>query len=119
MQVQVSPPDNSELIKADAKNNEENSAAVKQRVTDARQLQIDRQGKTNAKLNLEELTQFTPLTKESETLLQNAMEKLELSARGLHKVLRVARTIADLDQSDFGPTQIKQALSFREQKMLK
>ncbi|MBT5330878.1 MAG: ATP-binding protein [Porticoccaceae bacterium] len=144
MQVQVNPPDNSALlragrakvgrteagrteaerteaeqIKAGQTNTEENSALVKQRVIAARKLQIERQGKINAKLNIEELSRFAPLSKESETLLKHAMEKLDLSARGLHKVLRVARTIADLERSDFGPAQIKQALSFREQKMLK
>lgn len=118
MQVQIELPDSSALLKGEA-SNEESSLEVKKRVIEARQLQIDRQGKINAKLSAKELAQITPLDIESEKLLTQAMDKLDLSARGLHKILRVARTIADLQKAEFNISHIKQALSFREQKMLK
>jgi len=118
MQIQVELPDPTSLLRAKPAA-QESSSEVKQRVLEARYQQLNRQGKTNDKLNPEELTHFAPLTQESEALLRQAMEKLELSARGLHKVLRVARTIADLEKQEFGISHIKQALGFRERKMLR
>lgn len=118
MQVQVELPDTAALLKGKA-SNEESSLEIKKRVIEARQLQMNRQGKINAKLSAKELAQVAPLDIESEKLLTQAMDKLDLSARGLHKVLRVARTIADLQKTEFNISHIKQALSFREQKMLK
>jgi magnesium chelatase family protein len=118
MQVQLGLPDSSSLLKGNS-TNEESSQEAKQRVISARATQIERQGKINAKLTAEELKQFAPLNTESELLLSRAIDRFELSARGLHKVLRVARTIADLEKTEFSSAQIKQALSYREQKMLK
>lgn len=115
MQVQVELPDNSLLLRSarvrDTKN--ESSAEVKARVITARKRQILRQGKINAHLGTQELDIYAPINPESEQLLSMAMERLNLSARGLHKVLRVALTIADLEDKNFATKHIKQSLSYR------
>ena len=62
----------------------------------AHQRQRDRQGKPNAWLNPGELDQWAALTSAGQILLMQAAERFQLSARGVHRVLRVARTVADL-----------------------
>ncbi|HXA34975.1 MAG TPA: YifB family Mg chelatase-like AAA ATPase [Steroidobacteraceae bacterium] len=74
----------------------ENSATVALRVAAARQAQIQRQGKFNARLTPQELTRFCGLQRESRLLLGTAISRLGLSARACHRVQKLARTCADL-----------------------
>ena len=74
----------------------ENSATVALRVAAARQVQIRRQGKLNARLTSAELARFCDLTRDSRILLGTAISRLDLSARSCHRVLKLARTCADL-----------------------
>jgi magnesium chelatase family protein len=74
----------------------ETSATVALRVAAARQLQMQRQGKLNARLTPAEVTRFCGLQRESRVLLGTAMSRLGLSARACHRVLKLARTCADL-----------------------
>ena len=74
----------------------ESSASVGQRVQRARALQQQR-GTLNAALTGKALDQACALDADSQRLLSSAMERLGLSARALHRILRVARTLADLD----------------------
>jgi magnesium chelatase family protein len=74
----------------------ESSCAVALRVAAARQVQLRRQGKLNARLGPSELTARCPLDRESSNLLGLAVERLGLSARACHRVLKLARTCADL-----------------------
>jgi magnesium chelatase family protein len=74
----------------------ENSAAVALRVAAARQLQLRRQGKLNARLTPSEVTALCGLHRESRVLLGTAIARLGLSARACHRVLKLARTCADL-----------------------
>ena len=68
----------------------------------------------NAELNGKLLDEFCPLTDEGRKLLQTAAEKMGLSARGYHRVLRVARTIADLaGERDIGRGHLAEALAYR------
>jgi len=76
----------------------EPSAIVRERVLLARQLQLDRQGKTNASLTIKQLEQFCSLSGERQLLLESAVNRLKLSPRAYHRILRVARTIADMAQ---------------------
>ncbi len=76
----------------------EDSATVRARVIDARARQLDRAGKTNAALGNHEVERDCVLDERLHALLDRAVERLGLSARAYHRVLRVARTIADLAQ---------------------
>ncbi|PTQ91165.1 YifB family Mg chelatase-like AAA ATPase [Agitococcus lubricus] len=78
----------------------ESSAIVRQRVLGARAQQVARQGCTNQALTVRQLEQFCGLGAQENKLLDQAMQRLRLSARAYHRILRVARTIADLSQSD-------------------
>jgi magnesium chelatase family protein len=79
----------------------ESSAAVRARVTRARELQRRRATATGTRLNAAlsgtDLERFVELDRDAKRLIETAVDKLGLSARGFVKVLRVARTIADLD----------------------
>jgi magnesium chelatase family protein len=74
----------------------EDSAAVARRVAAARTLQLERQGKLNARLLPAEVARFCVLAKAPRALLATAIARLGLSARAYHRVLKVARTCADL-----------------------
>jgi len=74
----------------------ETSAVVAARVLRAREVQIARQGTLNARLNNKAVERFCATTREANALLNRAATALGLSARAHHRVLKVARTIADL-----------------------
>ena len=78
----------------------EGSAAVRARVEAAWQRQLRRQGVPNARLAPGDLSVHCRLPAGGQQLLAGAIDRLGLSARALHRILRVARTIADLGASD-------------------
>lgn len=93
----------------------ETSQMVKQRVTECQQRQLDRQGKLNAHLTAQELKSSIHLDEASLNLLEKSVNQLGMSARSYHKVLRVARTLADMIQLDeVMLPQIAEALSYRK-----
>jgi magnesium chelatase family protein len=77
----------------------EGSAAIRDRVEAARERQMTRQGKPNNLLAGKEIDRHCALDATSETLLKQAIARLNLSARAYHRVLKLARTIADLAAS--------------------
>ncbi len=81
-------------------NHAENSDSIRKRVIKAHDVQLKRQGKSNDKLAADEVEKLVPLNKNSQLLFSSMIDKLNLSARGYHRILKVARTIADLDNSD-------------------
>jgi magnesium chelatase family protein len=85
-----------EHLMGDAREEAEPSAAVAQRVAAARTLQLQRQGRLNARLTPTEVACHCALATESRALLAMAITRLGLSARAYHRVLKVARTCADL-----------------------
>jgi len=94
----VPPVDRNALLQAQAG---EPSEAVRKRVLKARRHQRERQhGKPNAQLTPRELARYAEPDREGKRLLENALRQMKLSARGYHRVLRVARTIADLEASE-------------------
>jgi magnesium chelatase family protein len=74
----------------------ESTAEVRSRVSAARALQLGRQGKLNSRLTPVEIASYCSLARESRALLAAAIARLGLSARAYHRVLRLARTCADL-----------------------
>lgn len=94
----------------------ESSAVVRERVIGAYHRQQARQGKLNNELSPSELDQYAKLGEAESRILAMAQQRLNLSARGYHRVLRVARTIADLAGSEAIQTpHLTEALSYRSQ----
>ncbi|CAE6951049.1 putative magnesium chelatase YifB [Pseudomonas marincola] len=84
-------------------------------VARARQLQLQRQGCANAFLDLAGLRQHCALSTADQTWLENACERLALSLRAAHRVLKVARTLADLESApDINRQQLAEALQYRD-----
>lgn len=78
----------------------EPSAAIRTRTTAARQRQLDRQNVSNAELGARETEKFCHLDTEGKGMLERAMTHLNISARAYHRILKLARTIADLSDSE-------------------
>jgi magnesium chelatase family protein len=92
----------------------ESSAAVRGRVIAARDRQLQRAGKANAQLSNREVSRDCALATSDRALLERALDKLGLSARAYHRVLRVARSIADLDGSERVATaHLTEAIQYR------
>lgn len=92
----------------------ETSAAVRSRVIAAREIQLARQGKPNARLTAEEVDRHCIPDCHGSQLLKQAMTRLNLSARGYHRVLKVARSIADLAGVEHvGGPQVAEAIQYR------
>lgn len=92
----------------------ENSSSVRARVVAANARQIARQGCANALLAGAELTTHCELGAAEKCFMQSAMDRAKLSARGLHRTLRVARTLADLEGAGALTTaHLSEALAYR------
>ena len=96
----------------------ESSARVRERVEAAREKQNERFAgmkiRTNSEMGNKEIKEFCKLKPESVALLKGAVEKLHLSARGYNRILKLARTIADLDASEnIELAHVAEALQFR------
>lgn len=92
----------------------ETSAQVRERVTRAWRRQMDRQGCSNAHLANGSLEQHARLSGSNRELLASAIERLGLSARAYHRILRVARSIADLqDSGDIDQPHLGEAIGYR------
>ena len=96
----------------------ESSASIRERVMKARQVQAERfQGLgiyTNTMMSSAMLRRFCPLSPAARRLLDMAMERLQLSARAYDRIIKVARTIADLEgKEDIEPQHISEAIGYR------
>ena len=92
----------------------ETSAQIRERVVAARNKQITRQGKVNAHLDGTDLETHAKLNDELTAFLNNAAEKMGMSARGYNRIKRLARTIADLRGAEnIEMTDLAEALSYR------
>lgn len=93
----------------------EDSASVRTRVVAARVLQLARAGVPNAQLDQAQTDHHCRLRNDDQLLLERAIEHLQLSARSMHRILRVARTIADLDDSAVIATHhLTEAIGYRK-----
>jgi magnesium chelatase family protein len=111
--IQISVPalTQAELMQASAG---EPSAAIRGRVQAARTRQMQRQGKPNTTLGTQEIEQFCQLDAAGESLLKQAIARLNLSARAYHRVLKLARSVADLADSDtITPAHLAEAIQYR------
>ncbi|MET0123589.1 MAG: hypothetical protein ABW124_21360 [Candidatus Thiodiazotropha sp. 6PLUC9] len=80
----------------------------------ARDRQQQRQGKTNQALAGSEIETHIQIAESNQALLQRAIDQLGLSMRAYHRIIKVARTIADLeDQSQIGAKHISEAIGYR------
>lgn len=77
----------------------ESSAQIAERVAKAREIQLKRQGKLNYQLENNEIEQLCALDENTSKILQQIVDKNNLSARGYFRLLKLSRTIADLDNS--------------------
>ncbi len=101
------------------KSSRRDSDVIRQQVVGARQIQAERFGAgkliTNATMTHKQVEKFCPLDEPCEQLLKQAMIEFGLSARAHDKICKVARTIADLDNSsDIQPEHIAEAISYRK-----
>lgn len=97
---------------------EECSSEIKKRVDMARAVQLERfrgmKNFSNAKMNVPATKRFCSLSRESEQLMKTAFESLKLSARAHDRILKVARTIADLEgEAEILPEHIAEAIGYR------
>lgn len=116
IQVEVPPVNFEELTEKDT--HEESSAEIKARVDNARRIQAERFKGTsttcNAKMTPAQTREFCEMTPVAKGLLKGAFDRLGLSARAYDKILRVARTVADLDGSDIIDVKhISEAIRYR------
>jgi len=89
-----------EALRPDTPPDGETSSAVAARVDTARERQLARSNKPNARLTTREINKHCKPDAAGQQLLERAMEQLGLSARAYHRILKVARTIADLAGSE-------------------
>lgn len=115
IQVEVDGVEYDDLV-SDKK--EESSRSVKARADSARKIQRHRfegsRVQTNAEMGEKEMRQYCRLSEECESILRDAFKSLNLSARARSRILKVARTIADLSMSeDILPDHLYEAISYR------
>ena len=104
----------------------ETSAAIRARVQAARDIQNERFTNggisdivCNADMRIAEIRKFCKLDETSESLMRSAMSQLNLSARGYHRILKLARTIADLAGSEaIQSAHLAEALQYRPKLMM-
>ena len=116
LHIEVSPVQYEELR---GKDESDTSATIAKRVQKAREIQFQRfaleEGVyTNAQMNSSQLKKFCAISSEAETLLKNAMEQFQLSARAFDRILKVSRSIADLEgKENIEINHLSEAIQYR------
>ena len=114
MHIHVPRVEHAALLKTET-SNEESSVFVRERVVQCRARQLQRAGKANARLSSKEVERDCQPDKAAAQLLETAMARLSLSARAYHRVLKVARTSADLACAEtISSAHVAEAVRYRE-----
>ncbi len=104
-----------EVLRKGSPQGEETSANIRTRVVAARNRAIERSGKANSALTAKEVKQLCLLSEQGHQLLEQAMDKFGLSHRAYHRILKLARTIADLAGSkDIAVNHLSEAIGYRK-----
>jgi magnesium chelatase family protein len=102
------------LVEANLQNNPESSVFIRQQVQQSRELQYQRQNCLNSELQHNKLDKICLLNSATRGFMQQAMDKLGFSARIFHRILKVARTIADLNgDAEVNINHLSEAMAFR------
>ena len=113
MHIEV-PSISAELLTSDFTNTHITSEEIKQRVKIALEVQQQRNSKPNSALGNNEVKEFCLLDNTCSKLIKTAIEKFSLSARSYYRILKVARTIADLDSAlQIQLKHLQEALGYR------
>ncbi|MCS5591102.1 MAG: YifB family Mg chelatase-like AAA ATPase [Gammaproteobacteria bacterium] len=99
MVLELPPLPKELLLPSESEEGVENSESIRERVLNAYNTQLERQGKANDRLLSDEVDKLLQLNSDDRRLLETMIEKLSLSARAYYRTMKVARTIADLDNS--------------------
>ena len=111
IKLEVPAPRDTDLLTPGAT---ESSEEIRTRVLGAHQRQLERQGAPNALLGTRDIDRLCATDKEGDQLLRHALARLLLSARAYHRVLRVARSIADVAGiAAIGTPQLAEAIQYR------
>lgn len=104
-----------EVLRKGAPEGEESSAAIRARVVAARNLALARAGKANAAMSVKEVNRCCVLSEAGYRLVEQAMDKFGLSHRAYHRILKLARTIADLAGSEtIEIAHVSEAIAYRK-----
>jgi magnesium chelatase family protein len=113
LHIQMPRPRRHEL-QGETSPQDENSSTVRQRVAHCRRRQLLHYGRPSHQFENGHLRQFCGLDRQGEQLIEQAVDRMGLSARAWHRILKVARTIADLEDCDsIAPYHVGEAISYR------
>jgi magnesium chelatase family protein len=115
IQIELPRLEHAELLNSNHRQ-QETSQQVRARVIATRERQLRRQGCLNAKLGNQQIERYCALDRDAERILIASIDKLKLTARSYHKVLRLARSIADMaNEVDILPPHLAEAIAYRRQ----
>ena len=116
LHIPVNNIDNKQLFQANKNPEGDSNQQIIQRVNQARALQMARQGVVNARLDNQQLKKVCPLNSQQQDFLDRAINSYKLSTRSFHRLLKVARSIADLAGNEIPDiSAYQEALSYRNQ----
>ena len=114
LHIPVNNIENKQLFQAETQQQGESNQQIRKRVCDARAIQMARQGIVNARLNNQQLKRVCPLNGQQQDFLDRAINNYKLSTRSFHRLLKVARSIADLAKRELPDIpEYQEALSYR------
>jgi magnesium chelatase family protein len=114
MHVAVKAMTSRDLITTDNNQQEQSSEEIRKQIIACRQLQHNRQKVLNSELNHKDLEKICVLNESTKAFMQQAMDKLGFSARVFHRILKLARTAADLsNEKEVGVNHLSEAMAFR------